>query len=104
MDKVKEYYNNASNKLLKIIPREDYKLILCYEDSTRLYDLSNELYGVFEILKNKEKFFEVFIDEFGCIAWDKDKSVDSNIYWNNRIDICKDSAYISSSEIEISKI
>ena len=58
--------------------------------------VSDKLQGVFEILKEKDKFASVFLDEFGNAAWDIDKSVDSSVFWNNRIDICKDALYMDS--------
>jgi len=57
--------------------------------------MSGKLFGVFEILKDKE----VFIDEHSNIAWDKDKAVDSKVVWNNRIDICKDSLFMASTPL-----
>jgi len=39
--------------------------------------MANKLFGVFEILKDINKFKQVFIDESGNIAWDKDTSSDS---------------------------
>lgn len=70
-----------------------------YNNEVKIYDMVDNLYGVFEFLKDKEKFKEVFIDEFGNIAWDIDKNIDSTIQWNNRIDICKDSVYIDSEPV-----
>jgi len=61
--------------------------------------MNDKLYGVFEILKDISKFKEVFIDEYGNIAWDIDKTLDSNVHWNNRIDLCKDSVYLNSKPI-----
>ena len=61
--------------------------------------MNDKLYGVFEILKDISKFKEVFIDEYGNIAWDIDKTLDSNVHWNNRIDLCKDSVYLESKPI-----
>lgn len=58
--------------------------------------MSDKLDGVFKVLKEKSKFYEVFIDEVGNIAWDKDKNLDSNKVWNNRIDLCGDAVYIES--------
>lgn len=34
-------------------------------DEVRIYDMSDNLYGVFETLKDKNTFNKVFIDEFG---------------------------------------
>jgi hypothetical protein len=94
---VKEYFEDGPKKIIKVIPRDDYSLIIYFENNeVRVYDMSDDLYGVFEILKDKNKFKEVFIDEHGNIAWDIDKSIDSNIHWNNRIDLCKDAVYINS--------
>lgn len=96
-DKVREYFTKGPRRIKRIIPNDDYTLTIIFDnEETRLYDMSNSLFGVFEVLKNIDKFKEVFIDESGDIAWDIDKNVDSNIVWSNRIDICKDSAYIDS--------
>lgn len=96
---VEDYYKSGKRRLLKIEANADYTLTLYYDDSKRKYDMSKELYGVFEILKDLNKFYTVFIDEEGNIAWDKNPNLDSNIHWNNRIDICSDSAYMSSEPI-----
>lgn len=61
--------------------------------------MSDKLFGVFEILKDIDNFKEVFIDEHGNIAWNKDKPVDSKAVWNNRIDICKDSLFMASTPV-----
>lgn len=97
---VEEYFKCGKKKLLKIVPNMDYTLTLYYTDSKRVYDMSTQLYGVFECLKDIEKFYGVFIDDEGNIAWDRDSTIDSNIHWNNRIDICSDSAYINSTKID----
>lgn len=98
--KVKDYFASGIKKIKKVIPGNDYTLEILFDNGeTRLYDMSDMLYGVFEILKNKDKFKEVFINEFGNIAWNIDKNVDSNIHWNNRIDLCVDSVYMESKPI-----
>lgn len=93
-------YNKCTKKILRVTPKDDYSLILLFDNNElRIYDMADKLFGVFEILKDIEKFSQVFIDEFGNIAWDKDNSIDSNVIWNNRIDICKDSIYLNSIPI-----
>nr|WP_269843972.1 DUF2442 domain-containing protein [Tissierella creatinophila] len=48
---------------------EDYTLTTLFDNGeVRIYNMSDNLYRVFEILKNKDKFKEVFIDETGNIA------------------------------------
>jgi len=98
--KVKDYFDSGPKKITKVTATDDYKLVVVFDSKeVRLYDMSNDLFGVFEVLKDKNKFKEVFIDESGNIAWDRDKNIDSSIVWNNRIDICKDSIYIDSSKL-----
>lgn len=95
--KVKEYFKNGARKIIKVVPNDNYSLTVYFDNGeVRVYDMSEHLFGVFEILKDRNKFKEVFIDEYGNIAWDRDKTIDSNIKWDNRIDICKDSVYMDS--------
>ncbi len=100
-EKVTEYLKSGVKKIVKVIPGEDYSLKVFFDNGEiRMYDMKDMLFGVFEILKDEKKFREVFIDGSGNIAWDKDKNVDSNIEWNNRIDLCKDSVYMDSVPAE----
>ena len=92
---VQDYLKNGRRKLVKITANDDYSLTLVFDDDeTRVYELANMLTGVLVILKDKNKFKEVFIDSFGNIAWDIDNQVDSDIVPNNRIDLSADNAYI----------
>ena len=96
---LKNYLQNPK-KIIDVIPNKDFTLTIKFDnDEIRIYDLNDKLFGVFEILKNLNKFNEVFIDKSGNVAWDIDTSIDSNTFWNNRIDICKDSIYLNSKPI-----
>lgn len=64
---VKEYFASGPKRIKKVTANEDYTLT---NDEIRLYDMNGMLYGVFEVLNDKGKFKEAFIDEFGNIAWD----------------------------------
>jgi len=91
-------------RIINVVPNDDYTLLLKFtNDEVRIYDMKDSLFGVFEILKDINKFREVFIDENGNIAWDRDNNIDSNIHWNNRIDICKD-AILLESKLATSKL
>lgn len=97
---VKEYFEAGQKSIVNVIANDDYSLTVQFDNGEKkLYDMSDMLYGVFEILKDMEKFKEVFIDEFGNIAWEIDQNLDSNVNWNNRIDLCKDSVYMESKQI-----
>ncbi len=97
---VKDYFAAGTIRIKKVNANDDYTLTVHFDNGeTKLYDMSDMLYGVFEVLKDKAKFEEVFIDEVGNIAWDVDKNRDSGIYWSNRIDLCADSVYLKSRQI-----
>ena len=43
-----------------------------------------------------ENFRRVYLDESGSVSWDIDPNVDSNVVWNNKVDLCPDGCYIDS--------
>ena len=97
---IKKYLENP-RKLIDITTGDGYKLFLTFDNGEKkVYDMHDQLQGVFEVLEDKNKFNTVFIDEFGNAAWDIDENVDSAVCWNNRIDICKDALYLDSRIIE----
>ncbi|MEE1031691.1 MAG: DUF2442 domain-containing protein [Ruminococcus sp.] len=102
-EKMKKYFENP-RKILSVKPTDDFCLILEFDNGEiRLYEMQDAMHGVLEVLKEKRKFQSVFLDEFGNVAWDIDESKDSSVYWNNRIDICKDSIYMESRFIMMKK-
>ncbi len=58
-------------------------------------------WAVFACLKPMSIFRRVYIDDCGCVAWDKDPTVDSNVVWNNKIDLCPDSCYLDSKRVDM---
>ena len=95
-EKVKKYFENP-RKLERVEAGDGYSLILTFDNGeNRVYNMDEELDGVFSILRERDKFERVFIDEFGNAAWDINEQVDSSKVWNNRIDICKDALYMNS--------
>lgn len=79
-------------KIVGVEPLDDYKLIIEFDNGEKkLKDMKPYLEkGVFSKLKDKDFFKEVKIS-FGTISWDND------------IDMCADSLYESSTNIEQSK-
>lgn len=95
-ERVKKYFENP-RKIKNVKPIENYTLLLTFDNGeTKKYSMVNELTGIFSVLKNKEKFDQVFINDVGNIAWNIDDNVDSSIHWENQIDICKDMLYMDS--------
>ena len=95
-EKVKKYFENP-RRITRVKPDTNYTLFITFDNGeVKKYEMINELYGVFEVLKDVKKFESVFIDEVGNVAWDIDENIDSSIHWQNRIDLCKDMLYLES--------
>ena len=97
---VAAYFKSGRRKLTGVHANDDYTLLLEYDNGeTRLYDVK-PLDGVFAALKPMEVFQRVYIDDCGCIAWDKNPEVDSDVVWSNKIDLCPDSCYLDSKAVQ----
>lgn len=98
-NKVKEYFKN-SRKIKNVQPLDNYTLLLVFDNGeVKKYEMANELTGVFSILKDKNKFNSVFINNVGNIAWNIDNNIDSSVHWDNQIDLCKDMLYLESESV-----
>ncbi len=95
-DIIKKYFENPK-KIEAVKPIEEYILLITFDNGeVKKYDMKNELTGVFAVLRNKNKFNQVFINDVGNIAWNIDDSIDSSKNWENQIDLCKDMLYLES--------
>lgn len=95
-DTIKEYFQNP-RKIKSVKPTEEYVLLITFDDGeVKKYDMKNELTGVFEVLRDKDKFDQVFLNDVGNVAWNIDNNIDSSVHWENQIDLCKDMLYLES--------
>lgn len=95
-DKIRKYFENP-RKIKAVEAIDPYVLRLTFDNGEiKIHDMSNELTGVFEILKSKEKLRQVFINDVGNVAWNMDDGIDSSEHWENQIDLCKDMLYLES--------
>ena len=94
-----EYFARGRKRLAAVEPQPDFTLLLTYEDSEqRVYDMKPllEKGGVFEPFREYSAFQRVYLDEERAVSWDIDPDVDSEIVWNNKVDICPDGCYVDS--------
>jgi hypothetical protein len=58
-------------RIVSVHPIDDYRLSVSFDDGTQgMVLLRDRLFGpVFEPLQDPAKFRQVFVDEFGAIAW-----------------------------------
>lgn len=95
---VRAYFESGARKVVTVTANEDYTLTITFDNGeVRTYDMADSLRGpAFAPLRDMAVFQRVFVDDYGAIAWDIDPSVDSDIVWSNRVDLCPDSCYIYS--------
>lgn len=97
--KMAEYFAAGRKRITKVVPRDDFTLILEFSnEETRLYDVRPLLQEgtVFAPLRVWETFRRVYLDENHCVSWDIDPTIDSSAVWSNKIDLCPDSCYVDS--------
>ena len=101
--KMAEYFSNGRKIIVSVIANDDYTLILGFDNGEkRIYDVAPliEPGTIFEMLLDLNNFRRVYIDDEHCIAWDIDSNVDSNMVWNNKIDLSPDNCYVDSIQVK----
>lgn len=93
------YFSNGRKRMVAVEPNRDFTLTLTFEGGEkRNYDVKPLLEPgtVFEPLLDWNNFRRVYLDDCNDVCWDIDPNVDSNVVWNNKVDLCSDSCYIDS--------
>lgn len=96
---IAKYFSDGRKKLLKASANKDFTLTLTFEkNEQRLYDVKPLLTKgtIFEPFLDYKNFERVYVDDSNAICWDIDPTVDSNIVWNNKVDLDPDTAYVNS--------
>lgn len=97
-----EYFSSGRKKITAIKPNKDFTLTLWFDNQeVRIYDMKPLLKTgtVFEPFLDYDNFKRVYLDDCHCVAWDIDPTIDSNVVWNNKVDLCPDSCYIDSHPV-----
>ena len=97
--KTAEYFVAGRKKILSVTPNRDFSLTLTFNNGERRrLDMLPLLKKgtVFEQFADYGNFSRVYLDDTSCVSWDIDPEVDSNVVWNNKVDLCPDSCYIDS--------
>lgn len=101
--KMAEYYASGRKKIVSVKPNEDFTLFLTFNNGERrILDIKPMLEkgGVFTPFRDYDNFKRVYLDDTGCVSWDIDPEIDSNIVWNNKVDICPDGCYVDSVPVQ----
>lgn len=97
--KMAEYLSAGRRRITGVAPNDDYTLTLTFDNGeVRMYDVLPLMSSgsVFAPLHNLSDFRRVYLDENNSVAWDIDPTVDSNVVWSNKLDLCPDSCYVDS--------
>ncbi len=100
--KMAEYFASGRKKITDVVANEDFTLTLRFDNGEkRLLDMRPLLKDgtVFQPFRNIENFKRVYLDDCHAVSWDIDPNVDSNIVWNNKVDLCPDGCYVDSVPI-----
>lgn len=96
-----EYFAHERRKIVAVKANEDYTLTLTFDNGeVRRLDMREDIKeGVFKKIADSSDFKRVYLNEDHTVCWDIDPNVDSNVVWNNQIDICPDTCYVESVPI-----
>lgn len=97
--KMAEYFAAGRRRIVGVTPNDNFTLTICFDNGEqRLLDVAPMLQPatVFAPFMDLENFRRVYVDDNHCIAWDIDPAIDSNVVWNNKVDLCPDSCYVDS--------
>lgn len=94
-----EYFASGMKRPVSVSANDDFTLRIVFDNGeTRILDCKPFLKRgtVFEPFMDIGNFKRVYIDDTRSVAWDIDPTVDSEVIWSNKIDICPDSCYVDS--------
>lgn len=100
--KVAEYYATGRHRITNVIPNDDFTLTISFDKGeVRLYDVTPLLEAgtVFAPFRDLKIFRRVYLDDHNCISWDIDPTIDSNVVWNNKVDLCSDACYMDGKPL-----
>lgn len=100
-EKVAEYFTEGRRKILRVEAFPDYQLKLFFDNGEiKFFDVLPliEKGNVFNVLKSVDRFNDVYLND-GAVSWDIDPTIDSDVVWNNRIDLSPDTCYLESKLI-----
>ena len=97
--KMAEYYAAGRRKITGVKANENFTLTITFDNrEKRILDMTPYLLPgtAFEQFNNIVDFRRVYLDDSNVICWDIDPSVDSNVVWSNKVDLCPDTCYVDS--------
>lgn len=101
--KMASYFASGRRTIVSVTPNDDFTLTLTFDNGeARVYNMAPLLQAgtVFAPFMQLENFRRVYLDDAHSVCWDIDPQVDSNIVWNNKVDLCPDVCYVDSIPLQ----
>ena len=101
--KTAEYFASGRKRIVSVVANDDFSLRLRFDNGeVRVLDCKPmlEIGSVFAPFRELPNFKRVYLDDCHCVSWDIDPDVDSNVVWENKVDLCPDSCYMESVPVE----
>lgn len=105
-EKAADYFVEGRRTLESATANPDFTLSLFYRnEEERILDMNPLIQkgGVFSFLADFLHFSRVYVDDCHSVCWDKDPSVDSNVVWDNQVDLCPDTCFMDSVPVSLQK-
>lgn len=99
-----EYFASGRKRIMSVTPNDDFSLTLHFDNGeVRRLDCKPmlEVGSMFAPFREISNFRRVYLDDCHCVSWDIDPNVDSNVVWENKVDLCPDSCYMASVPVSI---
>lgn len=100
-EKYAEYFASGTRKIIRVEACSNYHLRLYFDNGEiKVFNVQPliEKGNIFQYFQSVDRFNSVYLND-GVVCWDIDPAVDSNIEWNNRIDLSPDTCYVESKPI-----
>lgn len=101
--KTAEYFLKGKRTIKTIKPNDDYSLLITFDNGEqKLFDVAPliEKCGIFTHIQQIEIFRRVYLDNFGCHAWDINPNINGKNILENKIDISADRCYIEGIPVK----
>ena len=100
-----KYFASGRRRITGVSPNSDFTLSITFDNGEiRVLDMKPSLMPgtVFEPFLDLDNFLRVYLDNNNVISWDIDPTIDSNVVWRNKVDLCPDTCYVKSVPIGLS--
>lgn len=94
-----EYYASGTKKIVSASANDDFTITILFDNGEkRVLNVKPVIDegGVFRHLASPETFKRLYVDDSHTVCWDIDPGIDSNVVYENKIDLSPEFCYVES--------